>query len=297
MIARGVRRRDGRIAVVGDDRQAIYGFRGADSGSLDRLKLELGALEMGLTTTYRCGRSIVELAAKIVPDYVAAESNPAGEVIPLAVDKLVATAEPGDFVLSRKNSPLTRTALAFLRAGKRAKIAGRDLGASMRKLVRQLATGRATGSLPALLEKLTAWEEREIKRAEKAGEKKAAARIEAVTDLSETLRALAEDLSGVPELLARIDDLFVDEPGRAYVVCSSVHRAKGLEAENVFVLADTLSPSVPCVCGHRAHRITCDRCGCNLYREDPKAAREEENIRYVAITRAKSRLFMVVGLL
>jgi superfamily I DNA/RNA helicase len=49
------------------------------------------------------------------------------------------------------------------------------------------------------------------------------------------------------------------------ITCSSVHKAKGLEADKVFVLEDTL----------RYHSI------------------EEENIVYVAITRAKKSLVFV----
>lgn len=294
LIARGVCR--GRIAVVGDNKQAIYRFRGADSESLDRLKAELGALELGLTTTYRCGRSIVALAKELVPDYEAGPENPEGEVATIGIGQLVEKAEASDFVLSRKNAPLMKIALAFLRANKRAKVAGKDVGASLRKLVKQLATGKAASSLPELLGKLSAWEEREIARAMKAGEKKAEARIESVQDLADTLRALAEDLRGVPELLARIEDLFVDEPGRQYIVCSSVHRSKGLEADRVFVLADTLMPMVACSCGHRHRGQACDRCACTAYRADAKAQQEEINIAYVAYTRAKQQLFLVRGL-
>lgn len=62
-IAQGICK--GRICLVGDDRQAIYGFRGADAGALDRLKIELNADERGLTTTYRCGRAIVRAACEL----------------------------------------------------------------------------------------------------------------------------------------------------------------------------------------------------------------------------------------
>jgi hypothetical protein len=295
MIARGVCRPGGRIAVVGDDRQAIYRFRGADSESLDRLKAELSALELGLTTTYRCGRAIVERAKEIVPDFEAGPANPPGEIAVISIGKLVESAEPGDFVLSRKNAPLARIALGFLRAKKRAKVAGRDVGAKLRKLVQKLAVGRAKDSLPEFTEKLGAWEEREIVRAEKLGERRSTSRIEEIQDLAETIRGLSEELSGVPELLARIEDLFVDEPGRAFISCSSIHRSKGLEADRVFVLADTLRPPVPCQCGHR-HAGACSRCGCPKDRPDEKRAREEANLAYVAITRAKEHLYLVVGL-
>jgi len=69
-------RKGGRIAIVGDDRQAIYSFRGADSKSLDRLKGILKAKELGLTTTYRCPKRVVEIASRYVPDFRAALRPP-----------------------------------------------------------------------------------------------------------------------------------------------------------------------------------------------------------------------------
>ena len=263
-IARGVCR--GRICVVGDDRQAIYGFRGADSGSLDRLKSELGAAELGLTTTYRCGKAIVELAAQLVPDFTCGAGMHEGSIESIVSDKLVETAQAGAFILSRTNAPLVGTAMALLRSGKRCRVAGRDIGSGLKALIRRLK-GR---SIPDMLAKLAAWQTREVTRFTKAGR---TSKIDAVIDQAETLAALAQDAKGMDDLEVRIDALFTDDGlGQAGIItCSSVHRAKGLEADTVFILRETLR-----------------RGGSS------QSGQEEENIAYVAITRAKKTLVWVV---
>lgn len=264
----------GRIAVVGDDRQAIYAFRGADSGALDRLKTALGALELGLTQTYRCGQTIVALARELVPDFTAAPANMPGTVIGTRASPLIAfetlgeLVKPGDFVLSRKNAPLAKACLAILRKGKRAKVEGRDVGAGIKALVRKVG-GK---SIPDFAKRLTAWELKAVKRARAMAKtpERAEAKAEEIADQAETLRALAEGTTGIKELFARIDDLFADDVNGALVVCSSVHRAKGREADRVFVLAETLYPG-------------------------GRKGIEEQNIEYVAITRAKQQLTWIKG--
>ena len=264
IIAEGVLRKGGRLVVVGDDRQAIYAFRGADSESLGRLTTKLGSTVLGLKTTYRCGKAIVALAQEFVPDFRANETNPEGEVLNLGFDKLVASAEYGDFVLSRVNAPLVSIAMSLLRNGKRARIAGRDIGASLKALIRKLSSGKASSSLPVLTDRVMAWRDKEINRLLKLNREE---RVEGVHDQAETLLELIEASTSVSDLENRIDVLFTDDGlGAAGVVtCSSVHRSKGLEANRVFVLAKTL----------RARN------------------QEELNIQYVAITRAKMTLVMV----
>lgn len=257
-IARGVCR--GRIFVIGDDRQAIYAFRGADSESLSRLKRELNARELKLTTTYRCGRNIVDLAAAIVPDFRAGDSNPDGVVTDLPLSKLVASAGPGDFILSRINAPLVSTAMSLLRAGKRTRVAGRDIGAGLKTLVKKM---RAR-TIPEFLKKVDAWMSRETNRALAANRPE---KVEAIRDQAEMLMSFADNARSVSEVEERITALFTDDGlGEAgMITCSSVHRSKGLEADRVFILADTLRASND----------------------------EEMNIQYVAITRAKKTLVMV----
>jgi len=258
-IARGICK--GRICIVGDDRQAIYGFRGADSESLDRLKGELQADELKLTVTYRCGTAIVAEAQRLVPDFVAAETNPAGEVLTLPSSKLTAEAGPGDFILSRLNAPLVSVAMTLLRMGKRTRIAGRDIGAGLKTLIRKLK-GR---SIPHLLERIAAWEKKEVDKMLKA---KREDRVEGIHDQAEMLIALTSTAKSVADVETLIDGLFTDDgTGVAgMITCSSVHKAKGLEADRVFMLTKT-------------------------FRESQDI--EEQNIRYVAITRAKRTLVYI----
>lgn len=258
-IAQGVCR--GRIAVVGDDRQAIYGFRGADCDSLNRLKRELNAVELKLTVTYRCGSNIVNRAATLVPDFQCGAKHE-GVIDTLMMDALVPAINNGDFLLSRTNAPLVSSAFALIRAGKRARIAGRDIGAGLKAIVRKLNRGNI--GIETMIERIDAWREREVRRFTIA---KREAQVEQTHDKAETLLVVAHESKSVADMETRIDGLFTDDGlGQSGVItCSSVHRAKGLEANRVFILAETLK-------SHTA---------------------EEVNIEYVAVTRAKNHLTMV----
>jgi DNA helicase-2/ATP-dependent DNA helicase PcrA len=263
----------GRIAVVGDDRQAIYGFRGADSNSLDRLKKELGALELGLTTTYRCPKRIVALAAKLVPDFAADASAPDGDVSEIALERLPDMATPGDFVLSRANAPLAGACMRLIRAGVPARIEGKDIGQSLTAIVRKLTKRGPFDSVADIENRLTNWQEKEEARIDRSAGDMSETAIEMLNDKCETLRAIIDGISSVPELEQRLVTMFADNGDSLvtrHVVCSSVHKAKGLEADRVFVMRDTLN-------------------------NKKGNAAEEQNIEYVAITRAKRELVWVTG--
>lgn len=264
LLARGVCRPNGRIIVVGDPHQAIYAFRGADSGSMSRLEGELGAKKLGLTTTYRCPKKIVEIAQGIVPDFQAAPEAPEGVVRHLSSTHVIDEAKPGNFILSRKNAPLAAFCLALLRMGKRAVIRGRDIGRTLIRIVEKFEAV----TIVELIERLGEWEKATIDNlvAEEADDSK----IEMVQDQAATIRNLCEGLVSVGELRDRLDSLFSENNISTAIVCSSVHKAKGLEADTVYLLADTLYPR-------------------------GRTGEEERNIHYVAVTRAKKELVLVAG--
>lgn len=284
-IAQGVCR--GRIVIVGDPNQAIYGFRGADSDSIPRLKNELNAKTFPLTVTRRCGHAIVAEAKRLVPGFEAAEGNPAGLISESKRETLIADANLGDFILSRLNAPLVSIAMGLLRSGKRTRIAGRDIGKGLIDLTRKL-TRKSGNSIPSFLAEVSKWEEKELDRIMSAKNQAITklpasagpaglARIESrfgmksdfIRDQAEMLTSLAADARGVRDVEDNISGLFTDDGlgQKGVITCSSVHRAKGLEASRVFVLRSTLYPR--------------------------GVDREEQNIEYVAITRAINELVWV----
>lgn len=274
LLAQGLSR--DRIAVIGDERQAIYGFRGADSGVIDRLLVELQADELGLRTTYRCPQGVVAEAQPYCPDYRAAESNPPGIVRAIAEDKLLAEVGCGDVVLSRVNAPLLSFCLQALKDGKPARVEGKDVAAGLRSLIEKLAKGAARASIPAFLERLSRWRDQEANRILRANLRDTEAKLEQLDDKHQMLAALAQGATGIPDLKARLDTVFAEVAEGRCTTFSSVHKAKGLEWKRVFILRSTLR-----------------RESFGKGKARPGAAQEESNIAYVAVTRSMAELVWV----
>ncbi len=246
---------NGRIVVVGDDRQAIYFFRGAASDGMDMMKRRLNAPTLGLTVTYRCPKCVVELAAKMVPDYKAAPEAPEGRIVECDYNDVFSSVQPGDAVLSRSNAPLMGACLSLLKLGIGARIEGREIGVALSKQVE----GYKAKSVPDFFRKLKAWSEKQIARRPLAHDE--------IMDTRATLEAVAEGCANVGEISRRLKSMFADTSDRPCVVLSTVHKAKGLEWDNVFVLEWTFKGKT----------------------------QEDNNVYYVAITRTKKTLIHVAN--
>lgn len=258
----------GQVCLTGDDRQAMYGFRGAMCNGIDIFKARLNADELGLTTTYRCPKKVVALASQLVPDYKVADSAPEGIVENINDSRLLETVQIGDAILSRINAPLMKICLSLLKRNVSARIEGRDIGKTLCNIVRDI---RAK-SVPDFMTRIEAWQTKQIARCKG---KNAESKIETIHDQTEMLVSIAEVASSVADIETRLNSLFVDSDyaTKPAVVLSSVHKAKGLEWPNVYLLADTFKRNRP--------------------NTTPDAQREEQNIYYVALTRAKNKLTFV----
>lgn len=251
-------KKNGRICVVGDDRQAIYAFRGADVDTIPNLIGRLDATVLPLSVTYRCARSVVALAATEVPDLTACDDAPEGSVSGATEENMLREATEGDMVISRTNAPLMGYCLNLLKQGKRAAIKGKDVGAGILRLIDRSKAKDIEG----LTEWLDRWHDREVARLMK--------RDRPTTEVDDRLAcilALTEDAGSLAEVRERAEKLFVNGDGADHerITLGTTHKLKGLEADRVWMLDN--------------------------YRRE--SGGEEANCWYVAVTRAKTDLRLV----
>ena len=252
-------RADGRIMSVGDENQSIYAFRGADSNAIQNIVTRMNSRRLPLSVTYRCARKIVELAQEFVPELQAAENAEDGKIENVSSLALEEMARPGDFILSRTNAPLIRICLDLLRSNIPANIQGRDVGDGFIALIKRSKTSDVTSFLSWLKE----WEEAEVQRL--VSLKRDSSIVQDKVECLETLcRSSISNSTSV--LMKEIRALFHDGKPTDRVMLSTTHKAKGLERDRVFLLQNTYKP------------------GKN---------KEENNLYYVAITRAKRELYLV----
>ena len=104
-----------RYIFVGDKKQAIYGFTGADTNSIDNIKKNFVLEELPLNICYRCPEKVIKIAKTIVPDI---ESNSAredkGNVQILKKSGLKNILKPGDMIISRTNNTLVDMYIDFV---------------------------------------------------------------------------------------------------------------------------------------------------------------------------------------
>lgn len=249
--------RNGRILSVGDEYQAIYGFRGADSNAIQNIVDRLGSKRMPLSVTYRCAKAIVDIAKTLVPTIEAAPNAEEGLVQDIRESQLENMVRPGDFILSRVNAPLIKWCLALLKARVPANIQGRDMGKSLTSLIKK----SKAKDVNSFLDWLNEYAEVEVDRMVRAKRDPSV-----IQDKVECLQVLCEGTRTLEEVKNNIDSLFKDGDDKNRVILSSTHKAKGLERDRVFMLRDTYRPS---------------------------KGQEEANLTYVAYTRARKELYLV----
>jgi superfamily I DNA/RNA helicase len=279
----------GRMVAVGDPAQAIYGFTGADSDSLDLIRKDFSAITLPLTVSYRCPKAVVAEARNWVRHIQPADNAIEGSVECIdedtfwnnnrhrelqGEDAVYTTLTADDAILCRNTAPLVAAAYRLIRNGVGCYIEGRDIGTGLIKLATKWKTAITVADLRDRLRK---WSKAEIKRAQDKGQDAQAARVDDQTStLLEIMGALPDD-APIFSVQTAINNIFGDTPPGErprVVTLSTIHKSKGREWKRVLWW------------------------GANAFQPSPFARQEwqqgqERNLMYVAATRAMETLVHV----
>lgn len=257
----------GRIILAGDSKQDLYSWRLSDKSIVEELNKDSTTKTLYLPISYRCPKQIVELVKPWVPDFTCPENTKDGEINEISLSEMYKTAKPGCFILSRTNAPLIKICMTFIRQGVKANIKGRDVSKQLNLLIRKSKKKQ----IPAFLSWLEKWKEDEVAKCIQKGFKP-----DIILDKYECLVELCDEFSSLKEVSDKINELFNDTDEKNIIILSTVHRCKGLERDNVFLLHWTFKSWFN-----------------NILPGDEKYENEELNIAYVAATRSKNKLCLV----
>ena len=285
-----IKRTKGRYVFIGDFHQAIYNFAGANAQAFNQIpKMFAPVKTFDLPICYRCAKSHLsrvnrEYGIPILP----CDNAPMGFVKTIDKNKISEYAKAGDMVISRKNKWIAEVVLDLARNGTPIFIEDKEM---VEAIKRQILSSKCTsvGTLEKFLQKVISNYNKKLfeivsKNAREGGHEEehleavaeANSKIDNTSFLLEILKGYLENHASsdsVSKFSNFIDKLLNTTPSPNCVRLCSIHKAKGLEATNVFVLNEA--------------KINYD------FRNSKEQNIQEKNLSYIATTRAKEGLYLV----
>ena len=285
-----IKRTKGRYVFIGDFHQAIYNFAGANAQAFNQIPKMFAPVEtFDLPICYRCAKSHLsrvnrEYGIPILP----CDDAPMGFVKTIDKNKISEYAKAGDMVISRKNKWIAEVVLDLARNGTPIFIEDKEM---VEAIKRQILSSKCTsvGTLEKFLQKVISNYNKKLfeivsKNAREGGHEEehleavaeANSKIDNTSFLLEILKGYLENHASsdsVSKFSNFIDKLLNTTPSPNCVRLCSIHKAKGLEATNVFVLNEA--------------KINYD------FRNSKEQNIQEKNLSYIATTRAKEGLYLV----
>jgi len=275
MLLENMRRRypDTKFVFVGDKYQAIYGFRGAGTNSVNEIIEQFDCKVFDLPISYRCGESIIGRAREIVPGIMPRKDIPGGIVG--ALDKadlsnVIGEIDSPAFVLSRTNADLIPVCFDLMRNNISVKILGIDIAKRLLKTVNEISRDKCL-PISEFQKAATDYFDDKIEMYIERGKENMVKVLEDQTSIFYNLMAGLEFHGTVKTLIDKINEIYSDTAGNVKVTLMTIHKSKGLECPIVFQLD-------------------------NFHKVRPNTdwqKQQEQNLRYVSITRAQYAYFMV----
>lgn len=268
-------RRGTRFIAVGDRKQCINVFAGADEHSFNALCSYPNTRVFSLPISYRCDRVIIDMAKAYNPDIMCREWAGEGSFIK---NVRLSDVVDGDMVLCRNNAPLFKAYIKLLNNNVQCYLNG---GCNVERLLSLLsypdemalsADFLSDGLFPSLFRRVLDMRD-SLCRARRLDAEDAMmeGQVQSLYDDIKCLEAVSCKFDNVGMLKDMVRRIFDTE--NKGVCLSTIHKAKGLEADNVYILCRSAMPSPMAI---------------------KKWEREQEdNLIYVAYTRPKHVLGFV----
>lgn len=290
-----IRRKDAKIISVGDKFQSIYGFNGSDKYAIDNFKRIYKMKELELPICYRCPKSHLRYVNKEFPN-IGIQSAPfakEGAIKIIDEEEIMDYVQIGDFILSRKNKNLCYIVLSLLEKGIPIYFKDAQFVEKIIKKVEKIE--KKVNNIYELEEYIVREQQSSKDKLKNAvelfldkGEEKAHQDMEKynysneIVDLFDCILILLKNylnknkdkICTIQKFINYIREMLNTTERKNAVVCSSIHQSKGSETNNVFVL-DEAKPAI-------YNFMT------------PDQIQQEKNLSYVALTRAKENLYLVV---
>jgi len=211
--------RQSRMVAVGDRWQAIYGFRGAETNGVDKIKNNFNMTEMPLSISFRCPEAIVRAVHWHVPHMKWIKGGGRYEVLQdLTPDSI----PEGATFVCRNNAPLFRAAFALLSQKRSVSVAGSDIGPRIIKLLNKI--GEPRDKSEDLIFKIESWREQQLAKTNSPT---------TVEDTAECLKIFAT-WGSTCEQAINYANWILAQHGTIHLTTG--HKAKGLEWDTVYHL-------------------------------------------------------------
>lgn len=242
-----------KILVIGDENQTINTWAGAKKGSMQIVSEMFNCKSLPMMYSYRCPKTVVQIAKQFSPEMECGIEKE-GLVKYISQENIPDFLGLENLVLSRTTAKLVPVFFTLFRMGIPCQIKGKEMAKNVKRIVARFNTEDWIEELDEYA--LT------VKRPEFK---------EMLFDLSDCLKAISEEIGhdskkAVVDTLVKIFDESEQNPR---VVLSTIHKMKGGQCENVFVL------------------------GYEKLVQKAQESEEEKFVAFVATSRAKENMYLL----
>ncbi|WP_291144392.1 ATP-dependent helicase [Flavobacterium sp. UBA7680] len=279
-------KKTGRVIAVGDPFQSIYGFTGADIDSFERFgQILKNNIKLTLSFCFRCPNNVIEFAQNFRRD-IKPFKDKNGIIEKIEFEKVINVVQNSDLIISRTKAPLTILLFILIENNKRVDIHQDDVKDLFNEL-KFLFTNEELNEINILKNNYDFFEKvkdrnlhflnQKVKKLSNSENKEEFINsetkyIERRLNFLQRQISVQQNVINLNDLIKRIEYLVTDN--KDAIKLSTIHKAKGLENERVFILDFNKLP------------IKNDN-------QQPWEVKQEINLKYVALTRAKHTLYLV----